>query len=301
MRRRERIIDRYGGCEGPLGFPMKDAVAKQLEGILAGLDGDCRSFVDAHGGICRVAKAPETMELRPAAREEVSLITTKALDLDNEVLLAAGLDWSYFEANGKNVTWAHNYTMLPVGQGMWFKTGTGPRGLPGVLGATRYAKRPASLPEGQAWFPDVVCHYIFELGQLKGKSIGFVPTAIRKPTKADVEGRPELADCSWIIARAVPLEWAVCVVQCQPEAIRYDVEKARALGIDTPAVMLKSFGLDAAPPAPRVEAAATAVAAAEPIWTRKEIRSALERAGREALAELPATMKDALDLLRGRV
>ena len=300
MKQFKRVEDAFGGCEGPLGFPMKDGAAKQLEGLLAGLDGDCRSYVDAHGGVCRVAKAPETMELRPAAREEVSLITTEALDLDKEVLVADGIDWSYFEANGKNVTWAHNYTILPVGQGMWFKAGTGPSGLPGVLGATRYAKRPGWFPEGQAWFADVVCHYIFELGQLKGKSIGFVPTAIRKPTKADVEARAELADCTWMIARAVALEWAVCVVQCQPEAIRYDVEKARALGVETPELMLKSFGLDAMLPAPE-PATRNPEPSSPPAMTRGEVRAMFKRAGDEALAELPATLADALDVMRGRV
>lgn len=311
MKRHEKIIDHFGGCEGPLGFPMKDATAKQVEQLLAGLDGDCRSYLDAHGGIARVAKAPETMELRPAAREEVSLITTEALDLDREVILADGLEWGYFEANGKNVTWAHHYDMLPIGKGLWFKTGEGPSGVRGVLGATQYAKRPDWWPEGQVWFADAVAHYVFELGQLRGRSIGFVPTAIRKPTAKDVEGRPELEECNWIIARAVALEWAVCVVQCNPDAVRFDVEKARALGIATPELMLKAFGIEAPPaepakPEPPKPKARPTPAAPKPepaveVVTMGEARRLVSAAVAAASHDIPELIGDAIARARGRV
>ena len=347
MKRFDDVSQYYGGCEGPLGFPMKDAVAHAVEGIIKSLDTDCRSFLESHRAkaadgtalnVCRVGKAAEGLEFSDAALRDISFITTEAVDLDGEVLFADGGAWTYFERNGKQVTWCHQYTELPVGNCLWLKQFEH-LGHEGWKAATEYHAQPDWF-EGN-WFPRIVYHYVAHC-DLKGKSIGFVPLAVRKPTAKDIQARPWLDGVDLIIPQWIGLEYAVAPIQCNPDTVVTWVQKAALDGIETPELMLKSFGVTAeqlkaavAPPAALVRAAAAAAAKATeahrkelvardrtiaelqeklkakaqepppppapPVITRAERRKQIKDLVAEVTRQLRGQARDALDVKRGRV
>jgi hypothetical protein len=244
----------FGDCQGPLGFPMHSAAAKALERILAGLNADCKSFLaQQEGGLARRAKLPTAVELHPDEGVDVSTINTATLDLDKEVVLPSGGDWeTVFGKNGGQVTWCHQYSQIGVGRCLWMVPTWERRRAASISYApadawkasTEYHPRPGkeALPEGQPWFPGIVKYLVMERG-LKGKSIGFLPTEMRRPTKEDVAAVPQLAEASFFIAKWIGLEYAVAPIQCNPDAVRELGEKARADGIEIPAAIFKSFGV----------------------------------------------------------
>jgi len=285
----------YGDCEGPLGFPMKGEVARALEGVLKGLPADCKRLVEASGGPLRRARVPAKVELAPGERADISLVTTEAVDLDREVILADGVDWSYFGKNGGRVTWAHQYNLLDVGRCLWMK-----REGNGWLAKTVYHERPGEdvLPKGQPWFPDVVNYYVQELG-LKGKSIGFVPLEARQPTAEEVKGRPEFAEVRWVFPRVLGLEYAVTPVQANPDAVVQMVSKARRAGVETPDVMMKSFGVIVPGfGGEEVRPERKSGDARRPVYP-SEIRDAVRRALDEV--DVAAMVRDVIAGIRGRL
>jgi len=314
MRQHTKVIDHWGGSEGPLGFPMKSAVAKALEGVLAKLSGDCKDLLAARGGICRTARMPETVELLPGELADVSLITTEAKDLDNECLFAEGGDWTYWEQNGKQVPWCHRYDCLPVGEGLWIKVATSAGGMAGWKGKTRYHAVPDwwDAPKAE-WFPAVVAHYVLTLN-LRGKSIGFIPLEMRKPTQKDLEARPWLEGASWVFPKWLGLEWSVAPIQSNPEAVRLDVKRAKLAGVAAPAELLLGLGLkaediaDEPPPEPELPPKAPPLPKTPPPpqqqpagLTTSEARAMIDGAFAKALDEMPAMLGDQIARARGQV
>lgn len=290
----------FGDCEGPLGFPMKSEVARAVEQILKGLDGDCKSFLAKEpGGIARRGKIPAKVELKPGERADISLVTTDTIDLDREVVKPEGGDWSYFAKNGGRVPWAHNYSLPDVGRCLWMTRTAAGESPNGWRAKTVYHPRPGEdvIPKDAVWFPDVVNHYVQELG-LKGKSIGFVPTAMGKPTSDEVKARPELAEASWMIREWIGLEYSVAPIQCNPDAVAEMVSKARRSGLETPDAMLKSFGVvvpgfggdEPARPAPEREIE---------VVTVPEVRALVAAAMKSV--DIAAIVRDAVAGRRGRV
>jgi hypothetical protein len=86
-------LPHYGLTEGPLGFPMSDRQARQLDTLLKSLpktkDHAYRKAV--------VAKAPT--ELNPGERSDVSWISTESVDRVQEVVVARGVNDHQFQAN----------------------------------------------------------------------------------------------------------------------------------------------------------------------------------------------------------
>ncbi len=297
---------RAGDCEGPLGLPMRDELAKALEAVLNGLQQECKDFLARQpGGIARRAKTPEQMTLQPGERSDISLITTDRCDLAKEALFPEGGDWTYFAKNGGRVTWAHQYSMLDVGRSLWMKRSA--EGQPnGWLAKTHYHDRPGEdvLPKAEPWFPDVVNHYVQHLG-LAGKSIGFVPTSARRPSGDDLKSHPAAEGAELVFPTWIGLEYAVAPIQCNPDTVTQMVSKAMAAGHKTPAEMLDAFGI-IIPDAPaEISAgmlaaagrAAQPPAAVERIVTRESIRRALAL----AVGEPGRMVRDAFDAARGRV
>ncbi len=215
-------VKAFGDCEGPLGFPMKSAIARAVEDVLAGLDADCRERVS--GGPVRLS-APAEIRFEPGERADISFVTTGALDRDREVVLPAGGDWSQFRKNPV-VTFAHDYRELPVGRCLWVKRKADAL-YDGWLAKTRYTDRPENW-DG-SWLPDGVWHMV-RRGELPGKSIGFIPLQMRPPTPEEIRQRPELAQAARVIARWLALEYAVVPVQSNPDALVQAVAKAYARG-----------------------------------------------------------------------
>lgn len=287
----------YGDAIGPLGLPMKSDVARDLEATLKGLDGDCKSYLAAQPeGIGRKARAAE-IEFVKNVMADISVITTGGVDLDNEVVAQDGLDFAPFEKNGKPVTMAHNYQLPTVARAQWVVR------QPNCHKAkTEFHARPGEdvLPKEAPWFPSVAFHYVKELG-MRGRSIGFVPTAIRVPTKADIEARPELGKAKLIIAKAKVFEYAITGTPCNQEAMVEMVCKAAKAGIIPPREMLDALGIVAGDFG-GVEAAADGLrppADETKVMTRAEVREAI-RKGIEGI-NLAELIGDARDRLRGKI
>jgi len=237
---------RYGDCIGPCGIPTKTALAEDLERVLAELPRECRDYIEAHQArdpvtgqplfLVRQATVPEQFELREGDRDDISLITTDALDRDWEVMLPDGGDWSQVQRAGFPVTFAHRYDQLPVGRGLWVKRVREPAN--GWLARTHYVERPEAWV-GE-WFPDAVWHLV-RSGALRGKSIGFIPLEVRPPTAQEISARPELERCRLVIARWMALEWAVAPVQSNPDALVVAVSTAKAAGLEIPEAILETM------------------------------------------------------------
>lgn len=216
--------------EGPFGFPMKDSVAKELDKVINSLDFDCKNY-----GYKRVVKSVEDLSFALDERADISTITTDTLDRDSDVLLPSGIDWSDWQKTGAPVTFAHQWDELPVGKGLWIK-----RKQHGWLGKTQYISAPENF-KGE-WFPDIVWHFIKE-GMLKGKSIGFIPTQMREPTREEIQNRPELKNCRYYITKSRVLEYSVVPIPSNPDAILSAVAKMATTGLMNEKI-LKEFGID---------------------------------------------------------
>ena len=197
-------------CEGPLGFPMSEEGARQLEDLLR--KQPCGRQWQYQRGFA--AKA--TTEFLAGERADVSVITSTAVDHDREVVLPSGIDLSGFRKNPV-VTFAHRYDQLPLGRALWIK-----QEQTRIKAKTRYSTR----PEGWVgeWLPDAVWHMV-QSGDLRGKSIGFLPLEGHPPDAQDIRQRPELAGVHWIYTRSLLLEYAVAPVQSNPEAMVEAVAK----------------------------------------------------------------------------
>lgn len=232
----------YGSCIGPLGFPMRDNVAKEIDTLLKTLPSDIKStvFTEVNGekieGYCRLYEQPKAVQVDMDDRTDVSLITTASVDRDFEIVLPNGVDLKQFRRN-MVVTFAHNYSALPVGKALWIKRERNDNpNKDGLVAKTKYTSKPESWTGD--WFQDAVLHMVSE-GDLRGKSIGFIPTEIRPPKEEDIKARPELAGVSYIIAKAILLEYAVAPVQSNPDALVATLSKCKGL----PASILDSFGI----------------------------------------------------------
>lgn len=227
----------YGDCEGPLGLPMRDGMAKDVAAIIADLPANCKELIQ--DGPMRVVKVAASMDFKDEERADISFITTDAVDRDFEVMLPKGGDFSQFRKNPV-VTWAHKYDQLPVGRSLWLKREI-KGSIDGWLAKTQYIIRPPDWGSSP-WFADAVWHMV-RSGSLPGKSIGFIPLQVRGPEEREIAARPALAGVKFIIAKWLVLEYAVAPVQSNPDAVVVATAKARQKGINIPDTMLDDMGL----------------------------------------------------------
>jgi len=305
-----------GYTEGPFGFPMKSEVAKAVEAVVAGLNADCKSFLAKEpGGIAR--RSAEVRQLVPQEGEgtEVSTINTASLDRDNEVVRPRGGNWSGFEKGGGPVTWCHMYTLPTVARCLWMQRTWDNRRVPQAavlyeqgdawMAKSLYHPRPGTdvLPEGQSWPPAVV-HYLVTQCEMRGKSIGFIPTDLGRPTKEEIAAIPALEKADCFIREWMGLEYAVAPVQSNPDAVRGDAVKAKSAGFPMPKWMLDTFGFVLPGMGDDVQSGGDWLEAGkavdEPrVTTRAEVREMVRK--RVEGIGLGQIVKDALDLRRGRV
>lgn len=263
----------YGDCEGPLGFPMKDAEARALDRLLDGLP-----EVDYRWAA--VEKA--TTELSPGERADVSWITTEALDRQREVVLSAGMDDAQFRAN-PIVTMAHDYSRAPIGRSLWRRRVRDGR-TRGVKAKTVYPARPDGWPAGEDWLPDRAFALV-KAGLMCGKSIGFLTLEAGAPTDGEVKSHPEWANAQRVVRKWLLLEYACHWLPVNPECCVEAVAKGLATADD-----LKALGVE---PPPRV------VAFTREADVARAVRRRFAAIDPAALAE--RAVREAYDRLRGRV
>lgn len=221
----------WKGCtEGPLGFPMLDEDARELDDLLDkqpdGSEWEYR----------RAFQSKASTEIVTGERADISVITSDVLDRDREVVIPTGVNLGQFRKNPV-VTFAHRYDDLPVGRAAWIRTD---RAANTIRAKTLYSTRPVEW-QGD-WFVDAVWHLV-QAGDLRGKSIGFLPLEGRSPTPDDLKARPELADARFIFSKVLLLEYAIAPVQSNQEALVEVVSKGlvdkktlAALGLEVPEI-----------------------------------------------------------------
>jgi hypothetical protein len=220
-------------CEGPLGFPLQDRQAHAVEALLKTLPRD------KEYAYRRLAKAGAATELNPGERSDVSWISTEALDRDNQVVLARGMNDSQFSLNPV-VTLNHCYYAPPVGRSLWRKrVKDGPQ--LGIKAKTQYPPAPADWNPEEPWAPDRVFALI-QANLLNAKSIGFLPLKVHYPDAAEAGQRGWPSD-TLVIDEWLLLEYAVCPFGTNPEATVEAVSKAGPL----PAGFLEALGIKSLP------------------------------------------------------
>jgi len=231
---------------GPLGFPMSDAMAKAADEALKHIPAELRDRVktrvtDADGnkievaGYIRRSMNVKGMDFNDDERADVSVITSGSVDRDSEVVLPKGLDFDQFR-KGPAVQLCHNYTLPSIARCLWIKQDTLGDGSDAWKAKSAYTKRPSDFPEGQEWLPETTWFYVREK-LLNGKSIGFIPTNMRAITPDDLRANPDYADAYCIIDKALVLEYSVCPIGANPDALVEGTSKMMAKGLKTKSLM----------------------------------------------------------------
>jgi phage head maturation protease len=149
-------------------------------------------------------------------RTDVSRVTTRAMDRDNEIVLPEGIELDQYRVNPV-VLWGHDQDR-PVGKALWVKPDA-----EGLLAKSQYISRPARYV-GE-WLPDFVFSMI-QADVLRGKSIGFLPLEIRDPSPEELAVNPQL---QLVISRSLLLEYSVVSVPSNPLALVEIVSKGQHL------------------------------------------------------------------------
>lgn len=207
-----------------LGIWTKEDVAKDLDNLLATLPAEQRQ-------LRRKALASTTESIDSKGRTEISVITTENPDLEDDVVIAKGIDQTYFNRNPV-VCLSHDMS-TECGKCQWIK----PTMSGGLKAQTFYPPRPEWYADG-VWLPDHVLACI-QSGLYLGKSIGFVARNVRAPLPQELETRPDWKGMR-IIDDCLLLEYSVCVAGLNQDALVQAVAKGlkaesmKALGITPP-------------------------------------------------------------------
>jgi hypothetical protein len=212
------FLKHYGTTEGPLGLPMQDRQAFQLESILKALLPEDRALKRA------VIARPPT-ELLDGERADVSWISTEEIDRDREIVVSRGMNDAHFKLIPL-VTMQHAYWRPPVGRSLWRKrVKDGP--LVGIKAKTHFPPRPDDWAE-ECWDPDATFSLI-KVGLLQGKSIGFIALKSHCPSSHEIAARPELADVRRVIDEWLLLEYACVYLPANQSALVEAVSKGVAI------------------------------------------------------------------------
>jgi len=202
----------YGECTGPLGFPMIETEARELDKFLENHSKDSACGYKHY-------QNPKSFEyFIEGEHADVSVISDSSIDLDKEIVSAKGLDFSPFEKR-KQVTLNHNYDLFPIGKSIWWK-----RINDTWKAKTQYIQRPETHPKEAVWIPDVIWSLI-KSGNMHGKSIGFLPSKWHSPTKEEIDKNINLTNVDLIWDEAKVYEYAVTTVNCNTNAVVEDIAK----------------------------------------------------------------------------
>jgi phage head maturation protease len=196
--------------ESPIGIKTTEETARKLDLLLKELPKDSAySYRRKSSSTVIDTAAPE--------RVDVSRVTTREMDRDNEIVLPEGIELEDYQRN-PIVLFGHNQDR-PVGKALWIKADAD-----GVVAKTQYTSRPDGY-DGE-WLPDFVWSMV-QADVLRGKSIGFLPLEIRDPEPDELEANPGL---DAVISRALLLEYSVVSVPSNPGALVAAIGKGQPLG-----------------------------------------------------------------------
>lgn len=194
-----------------LGIPLREDVAREVDALMKKLPKEYRKL--QHKGS---ADAPEVVK---GECSDISMVSVESVDREGDVILAKGMDTTNFSKNPV-VTWAHNYGELPVGMAGATSKGVGwvKKVAGGIRAKTIYA---LDNPMGET------CWKMVQGGFLRGKSIGFLASNVRSPTKEEMSKHPEWKGCTAVIDQAMLLEYAVCTIPVNQDALVEAVAKGK--------------------------------------------------------------------------
>lgn len=208
------------------GRRMPEATAREIDEIYKSLPADCHFQTKAI--------VTDAIQFEPGERSEVSIISTNAVDLDNEVVLPEAIDYKPYQKSRK-VLWNHDHNR-EVAHCLWIKSYKN-----SIRAKTLYPEDSDNQElTDRAWF-------MTQGGILKAKSIGFIPRLPkREPTNEELSLHPEWAGAG-LWDDIILYEYSCCSAGVNSDAI---VEAINTKSLD--AAMLAA--LDIAMPEPRAVA-----------------------------------------------
>jgi len=147
-------------------------------------------------------------------RTITAVISTDAIDRDNEILLPKGVNFEQYLKNPV-VQWAHDYSSPPIARTLWIT-----RGRKQITAKAKFA---------DTVFADEV-YNLYKGGFLKAFSVGFIPTKSHIPTPDDIKKKPEWAEASRVYDNWELLEFSAVPVPSNPEALATAV-KSKAISV----------------------------------------------------------------------
>jgi hypothetical protein len=248
---------------GPLGFPLTDKQARNLEAILHKL---------GHPEYRKTVFVKAPTELNPGERSDVSWISTETPDRYDHIVLAKGMDDSQFALN-PIVTLNHDYSIPPIGRSLWRKL-VKDGATRGIKAKTVYPSKPTDWPAAQPWQPDLIFMQI-QAGLLNAKSIGWLPTKTHYADAREAE-RLGCKEGTLIIEEWLLIEYAVGTIPVNPETV-----------VDVVSKLTKPAGEPREP------------AGSFPHITLEELEKALQNRIRSI--DVSTLARQTLDRMRGRV
>lgn len=244
--------------------------------------------------ICKFYDAiVKTEDINEADRTIVGFITTEAIDRDNEVVIARGVDESNFRMNPV-VAWCHDYKVPSIGKNLWIKPGE-LNGKNGLIAKTKYATTPRA---DEIW-------QLRKGGFLQGYSIGFLPKTGKygPPTESETKAFPTWKNARTIIREWELLEYSDVLIPCNQEALaRAWASKSLKISMD----LAHDLRLDLQPDPPAPEPDTKKVYFLSDTAVRKALAEELEEIDfkeimAESMAKIPEIVKEQLRLARGGV
>ena len=201
------VLEQYGNCTGPFGFPMKEEEARNLDKTLEN-NPDFEYFKCSKAGFEYFVAGENA---------DVSILTDSSIDKEGDSVDMHSINWNEFRKN-PSVTFNHNYSIPPIGRSLWQKF------VNNVWKAkTQYIPRPEGYPKNKEWFPDTLFHMI-KNNYLPGKSLGGIAKR-RKPTEEDIQKNPELSKARFIRYDSVIYEYSIAPIAVNNNAVVEAISK----------------------------------------------------------------------------
>lgn len=200
----------YGNSTCAFGFPLPESSARTLDKYL-----DENPECSFH----RHVKAGYEYFI-DGERADVSILTDRSLDHDNEVIEPTGVDWKTIFQQNPVVAFDHNYKALPLGRSVWQKL------INDTWKAkTVYHTRPDDYPKNAVWPNDNIWHLI-KTGFLPAKSVGYLYVDASKPTPEEISSKNIPAKTKNYVRKSIVLEYSVVTVGANHNAIVQAVSKS---------------------------------------------------------------------------
>lgn len=147
-------------------------------------------------------------EVDEQERTVTAVISTGAIDRDNEILLPKGADFEQYMKNPV-VLWAHGYRDTPIAKALWIK-----KTWKNIKAKLQFADTPQAEE----------IYQLFKGGFLKAFSVGFRPIKSHRPDEKEIAKNPEWAGVWLIYDEWELLEFSAVPVPANPEALAIAVK-----------------------------------------------------------------------------